>query len=135
MQDLTAILPSSQDLGSSYRVADSSSNTDTAASDSSGSSADFTSATEKQCPDLAKLSKQHSSSSGAKAKRKFDSATGDSLQVELKPNDKKISDAELSKLVNAVNKCGEISIDVQGNPAKVGFAATKEAPVEIRASC
>ena len=63
--DLKGVLPSAQDVGSPYKVtdtsttgSDTSASSDSASSDSSSGSDDFTKAAEKQCPDLAKLSKQ-----------------------------------------------------------------------------
>ncbi len=121
--DLEALLPSASSVGSSYREDTSSSASDS--TDSSGGSDSFQKAAEKQCPQLAKLSKGNVPDS-EKATRTYRSSDGSSIEVSLNPKAKSYSSDELDKQIQAVNDCGEIKASISGNDAKIRFSVKRD---------
>lgn len=122
--DLAKLLPSASSVGSGFTEATSSSDSSTS-SDSSGGGDPFQAAAEKQCPELGKLLKGETPES-QKAKRTYKSSSGDSIEVSLHPKAKTYSSDELDKQIKAINDCGEISVTLSGNDAKVSFSAKRD---------
>jgi hypothetical protein len=119
--ELTAILPGSVDLGEEWLEAPAEE------TDPSGDRSPADLALEEQCPDLADLVGADTGSEDADETvvRSFVDTDGRELEIELDPDARAWSDAELQEAVDAINACDEVELDERGGVATtLRFQAT-----------
>jgi hypothetical protein len=118
---LTAILPVAADLGEEWAVAPE------VEADPPGDRPAADLALEEQCPDLADLvgADAEAAGDGETVVRSFVDLDGRELEIEIDPDARARTDAELQEAVDAINACDEVVLPDRGGVATtLRFQAT-----------
>lgn len=115
VNDLKALLPSASDIGSDYREVPNDKSDDNDSQDKQ-----MDDAMEKACPEAAAFMNSMDKASGPSADRSFKTDDGRQVKVELTPQDSAksatpvITKQMVNEVVDAINACTTISVDVEG---------------------